>query len=118
MKRRRRSARYDTPVTILTRETIQDPVFRTESEGWVEGVTFLAEVEDMLPSRAERVADGVELAKRPARIRTHFRTDIGTADRLKIGERVLQVVAGPAELGRRETIELLAEEVSTLGAGV
>lgn len=75
----------------------------------------LAEVQDVLPSRAESVADGINIQRRPARIRTLYRDDITSDMRVKIGDRVLEIVAGPAELGRREGLEMVCEELSTQG---
>ena len=74
-----------------------------------------AQVQDVLPSRGERVADGVTLSNRPARIRMRFRSEINSDMRIVIGSRILQIVAGPAMLGRREWLELMAEEYSSAG---
>ena len=81
-------------------------------------------LQDSLPSRAERLADGINVAARPARIRMYYRDDITSAMRFVIGhyiqdiwhaERTMQIVAGPAILGRREGLEFMAEAYSTAG---
>ncbi|MFW2829880.1 phage head closure protein [Sphingomonas sp. ID0503] len=84
-------------------------------ETWEPVATVRASVQDMLPSRAERIAEGVNIAARPARIRMWYRDDVTADMRIVIGERILQIVAGPAELGNREGIEIVAEDYSTSG---
>ncbi|NVD43482.1 head-tail adaptor protein [Qipengyuania atrilutea] len=74
-----------------------------------------ADVQDMLPSRGEKLADGLNIATRPARIRILYRTDVTAAMRIVMGERVMQIVSPPAELGNREGLELMAEDYSTAG---
>jgi head-tail adaptor len=74
-----------------------------------------AEIQDMLPSRGERIADGVNIASRPARVRTRFRTDITAAMRFVDGDRVMQIISGPAEIGRREALEFMVEDYKPAG---
>ena len=88
-----------------------------------------AQVQDVLPSRAERFAEGLTIANRPARVRMRFRSDVNAGMRIVMGhnevdgtgelqwhaDRVMQIVAGPVELGRRVAIELMAEDYSTAG---
>lgn len=97
----------------------RDAVFNTPATGWMPVCEEWIEVQDMLPSRAERVAEGIDLASRPCRIRMLYRDDITSAMRVRLdddGGRILRIVSGPAELGFREGMELVAEEVSTQGA--
>ena len=82
---------------------------------WAEGDTIWAQVQDMLPSRGERIADGINVASRPARVRVRYRDDITADMRIRYGERVLEIVGEVAELGRREGLEFMAEEVKPQG---
>ncbi|MBB6191194.1 SPP1 family predicted phage head-tail adaptor [Sphingobium wenxiniae] len=84
---------------------------------WLRVAAPWAEVVDILPSRSERVAEAIDIAARPCRIRMRYRDDIDASMRVKIGGRMLKIIAGPAELGRRQGTEILAEELSTMGAG-
>lgn len=72
-------------------------------------------IRDMLPSRGERLADGINVTTRPARIRMRYRDDVSTEMRIVAGDRILQIVAGPAELGRRQWMEFVAEEYRPAG---
>lgn len=110
-----RRRRLNTLVTILINAPVQDAAYGTETNNWVRLRDTYAEVQDMIPSRAERVMEGVNLSNRPTRVRMDFCTDVTSAMRLRIGGRMLQIVGGPAELGFHEGIEILAEEVSTQG---
>ena len=87
------------------------------SGAWEPVVTVWANVQDALPSRGERLADGINISSRPARIRIRFRTDITADMRIIYGDRVMQIVGPPAELGRREGLEMMAVEESSPGGG-
>lgn len=83
-----------------------------------------ASVRDMLPSRGERLAEGLNIASRPARVRIRYRKGVTPDMRFAllkkqgnawVVERVMQIVAGPAELGRREAMEFMVEEYRPAG---
>lgn len=88
-----------------------------------------AEVQDMLPSRGERLADGINVASRPARVRIRYRTDLAASMRVLVGrrlrdgdgnsywqtDRVAEIVTVPAELGWRERLEFMIEDYSSAG---
>lgn len=76
-----------------------------------------AEVQDVLPSRAERLADGLNVASRPSRIRMRYREDVTAAMRFIVRGRIMQIVAGPAVLGNREGLEFMAEDYTSAGSG-
>lgn len=97
---------------------VVDPAYGPQPSTWEEVDTVWANVQDVLPSRSESVAAGIRIAARPARIRIRYRDDITSDMRIVLldrGNRVMQIVAGPAELGNREGIELMATEYSTSG---
>ena len=119
MSDRRRSIiqaeKLDTEIVILRRTVAQEDVYGTSDETWFDHDTVWADVQDMLPSRAERIGEGINIARRPCRIRLRWRDDITADMRIRIGSRELRIVTMPAELGRREGIELVAEELTTEG---
>lgn len=92
---------------------------KTDWENFLTGIR--AEVQDVLPSRAESVdADAINTARRPARIRMWRRPGISSEMRILVLSpedmvtRVMRIIAGPAFIGeRREGIELMAEEISS-----
>ena len=109
------SFKRDTEIVFQQRTLAQESVYGTGNYTWADFATELADVQDILPSRAENLADGINIQRRPTRIRTLFRDDITSDMRVKIGMRTLQIVAGPAELGRRDGLEMICEEYSTEG---
>lgn len=109
-------SRLDTRIRIERKVVTPDPLYGTETVTWVEFATVWAEVQDVLPSRAERMADSIVIANRPARVRMRYIAGISADMRVIIGDRVLQIVSGPAEIGRRKGIEIIAEQHSSEGA--
>ena len=85
------------------------------SGSWILVAEVWANVRDMLPSRGERLADGVNVAARPSRVRIRFRDDVTSEMRFVLGERIMQIVSGPAELGWREGLEFVVEEYRPAG---
>lgn len=110
------ASKLDTRIRIERKVVTPDPLYGTETVTWTEFATVWAEVQDVLPSRAERLADSIVIANRPARIRMRHLAGITADMRVIIGTRILQIVSGPADIGRREGIEIITEEHSSDGA--
>ncbi len=78
-----------------------------------------ANVQDVMPSRDERVAEGgLAINSRRTRIRMRWRADITSAMRVTVhadSDLVMQIVGGPADIGmgRKREIEIMAEKIST-----
>jgi SPP1 family predicted phage head-tail adaptor len=102
-------------VQILARVATQEEEFGTDAIEWPVLDTVWAEVQDVLPSKSEKLAEGINIARQPARIRMRYRTDISSEQRLMVRGKVMQIVSGPAVLGDKKYIELIAESASTLG---
>ena len=106
-------------IRLEAKSTVIDADYGTQTITWTPFATVRAQVQDVLPSRAESQAEGIRIAERPARIR--FRYIAGVTSDMRVilvdrADRVMQIIAGPAEMGRREGIELVAENYSTSGA--
>lgn len=79
-----------------------------------------ASIVDMLPSRGERLADGLNVATRPSRVRMRFRTDVDASMRLVdvtdgVDGRVMQIITPPATIMNRTGVEFMVEDYSTAG---
>lgn len=109
------AGKLDRRVTIQQRTETQDTTYGTISVAWTTLATVWAEVQDMIPSRAERMAEGVSIARRPCRVRMRYRSDVDSTMRLSVDGRQMRIIAGPAELGRRDGIELVCESLTTEG---
>jgi len=111
------------PGKLNKRIQIERPVANTAFKGagsgqWeAVGKPVWAEVEDMLPSRGERLAGGINVATRPARVRMRYRAGITPDMRFVMGARVMPIVAGPAEIDGGDGLEFMVEDYSTAGSG-
>ena len=110
------ASKLDTRIRIERKVVTHDPQYGTEQVTWTEFACVWAEVKDILPSRAERMANQIQIARRPARIRIRYLAGITPDMRVIIAGRVHQIIAGPSILGRCEAIELMVEEHSSEGA--
>jgi head-tail adaptor len=111
------AGRLNRRIEILARSSGRDSTYGTPTGEWAVAATVWAEVQDVLPSRADRVAEEIALSKRPARVRMRWREDVSMNNRLRLvgSARTMRIVAGPAMLGNREGLELMVEEMSTSG---
>lgn len=108
----------DTFITFEARQTTQDPVYGTTIEDtWIKHCDAWAEVQDVLPSRAENMDQSIAIQRRPARVRIDYLDglDVTSSMRINIDGRFLRIVAGPAMKGQRKEWEMMAEELSTEG---
>lgn len=122
------------PPRLDRRIRIERPVADAALDGagsgsWALVAETAAEIQDMLPSRGERVADGITVSERPARVRIRYRDGITAAMRVLLGhnvpgvngqaewqtERVAEIVTEPAELGRRQWSEFVIQQYSAPG---
>jgi len=69
-------------------------------------------IEDARPSRADRLADGFEISRRPAKVEMRYRMDVLPGMRLVEADtgRARKIIAGPAELERGQTVEFMVED--------
>lgn len=106
----------DRRITIQQKTVTQDPDYGTEVTSWTTFASRIAaQVQDALPSKSESVQQGVRVATRPARVRIRYRSGITSDMRVVVHgatDRTMQIVGGPAEIGRREWTELVCEEYS------
>ena len=109
-------------ITLLSRHVMQESVFGTDTITWPPFAEVWADVEDILPSRAERISPGIDLASKPCLIRMRFLAGVTADMRIRYGTRILQIIGGPAvmrdDAGRVVGLELMAVEVSTQGDGI
>jgi head-tail adaptor len=94
----------------LERKVVSKKFGTAGAEAWELVEEIWVGIQDKLPSRGEDLEGGFTTSKRPARIRMYWRDDIDPSMRLVLGDRIMQIVAGPAELGRRGGTELMVED--------
>lgn len=106
-------------IELQSKQEVVDPIYGPQPVGWVTVATIWAEIQDALPSKSETVIEGALVAHRRTRIRTRYRKDIDASMRIveKGGlGRIWRIVGGPAVIGNREGIEVLAEDYSIGGS--
>lgn len=108
----------DRRIRIEQQGTTTDATYGPQPGSWTTYATLWATVQEALPSRGERLAEGVRIAERPARVRTRYVEGITSAMRivyLDRGNRVMKILTPPVELGRRQGLEFMAADYSTSG---
>jgi head-tail adaptor len=120
-----RGGKLDRRITIQVSIPVDDGSgYGTTSPGWATfsgAARIAAEIQDVLPSKSEGVADEIRIGIIPARVRIRYLSGITSAMRILIHDgaidRVARITAGPAEMGRRRGIEFMIAEFSTQGDG-
>lgn len=105
----------DRRITFERRVEAQGGAYNRKTIEWVPFATVWAQVQDVLPSRAESIDQDLAIARRPARVRCRWRSDLTGDMRIIFGDRILRIASGPVEMGRREGLEMMAEEWTTEG---
>lgn len=101
---------------LVIERPVPNPALNGAGKGtWVPVSGAWAEVQDVLPSRGEKVEGGINMAARPARVRMNYRADVTPDMRFVMGSRVMNIVSGPAELGFKEEIEFMVEDFNISG---
>ena len=106
----------DTRIRIERKLVTRDPQYGTEQVTWGQFAYVWAEVKDILPSKAERLADSIQIGRKPARIRIRYLAGLAADMRIIIDNRIHQIISGPVTLGRRDAMEIMVEEHSSVGA--
>jgi head-tail adaptor len=109
-------------VEIRQRTRAQSTTDGSYTDTWTTLATVWAEVQDILAGKAERIANDIDMSRRPSRVRFYWREDVTTEMRFRVlgrstGEatRDMRIISGPAELGFRDRVEFIAEDVTTEG---
>jgi SPP1 family predicted phage head-tail adaptor len=103
----------DTKVTIERKTADQDPDYGTPIEAWTPVASRIwANVQDVLPSRAERTTNGLQVASQQARLRIRKQHQVTPDMRVILhgrDDKVMQIIAGPALLDDRMHQEFMIE---------
>lgn len=116
-RRRDKSTTRELDSFVRIEQPVADESFDGAGSGsWLPVAEVWAGIVDILPSRGESLAEGINMNRRPARVRIRSRGDVTTAMRIVHGERIMQIVAGPADLkGRPDRQEYMVEEYRPAG---
>lgn len=108
----------DEKVTIERKTVTEDPDYGTETVSWVPVASRIwANVQDVLPKlSAESTANGLRIGVLHSRLRIRINNAIDQTMRVKLhskGDRVMQIIAGPAFLDDRIYMEFMLESTSS-----
>jgi head-tail adaptor len=109
--------RCDEQVTVEQNIGGVDPDYGSPVESWsVVADHYWANVQDILPSRAESTENGLRIGVQRTRLRIPGAGAITAKMRVKLhnrGDRVMEIIAGPALLDDRVHYEFLLESYSS-----
>lgn len=109
--------RKDETVTIERRTGATDPDYNTQIDAWeVVAAGVWANVQDVLPGRAESTKNGLAIATQQTRLRISINHAITPAMRVTLhgkGDRLMQIISGPAMLDDRMHMEFMLEGYSS-----
>lgn len=115
-----RGGQLDRRITFLASALIEDEVYGPQPGEWLPAAGLAprtpAQVWDSLPGQDEAVQGGLHMADRPARIRLRYQRGITSDMRVVLHDetdRLFEITGGPAEIGRREWIELTIKAFSS-----
>lgn len=107
----------DEQVSIERLSTTKDPVYGTQIQAWLTlHDHFWANVQDVLPSRAEANGNGLAIGAKRARLRLRDAAGTDMTMRVRLHSRgnvVMQIVAGPARLEGTDFDEFAIESYSS-----
>lgn len=118
-----RGSQLDRRITLQVSIPVDDGSgYGTTTPGWVTFGTprMPAQIQDGLPSKSESASNGIRIGTFGARIRIRYLAGVTSDMRLLVhgqNDRLMRIVGGPAEIGRREWLEFMVEEYSTQGEG-
>ena len=123
-----RAGMLNREITIMVKSKAVDADYGTEIVTWVPlapdagspsvGERFRANVQDVMPSRSESVAQGLVVGRLQTRIRIRWRDDVSSDMRILLhtdgADEVFDIVAGPSEIdGKKSLIEFMCERFSS-----
>jgi SPP1 family predicted phage head-tail adaptor len=105
--------KLDSYIRFEQKQVAIDPNYGSEVITWAEYRTAWARLDDVTTRQQESTESNLRLLKRPCRVTVRYDEGIDVTMRIVIldrGDRVMQIVSKPAEIGRREGLEFMAED--------
>lgn len=99
----------DRRISIFSKSRTKESAYGSATITRVLLAVVWAERRDAPPGRAESMRQGLEQARNAVRYRFRYRSDVDSSMEIHDGDQVLQIVGGPAEIGRREWLEVTCE---------
>lgn len=107
-----RIGNLDSRVRVEQKVVSNDADYGSEVITWVKYKEAWASILDVTTKMQEETNSDLRLLKQPCRVQMRYDKNIDVTMRIVMldrDDRVLQIVSQPAEIGRREAIEFMAE---------
>lgn len=106
-----RIGKLDNYVRIEQTQITKDPDYGTEVINWIPYKTAWASILDVTTKMQESTNSDLRQLKQPTRVQMRYDATIDVTMRIVVVAtgRILNIVSQPAEIGRREAIEFMAE---------
>lgn len=106
-----RIGKLDRYVRVERKQVTQEPDYGSEVVTWVLHKNAWASILDVTTKMQESTNSDLRQLKQPTRVQMRYDSTIDVSMRLVVADtgRVLNIVSQPAELGRRDGIEFMAE---------
>jgi head-tail adaptor len=107
----------DRQLNILGRTDTRDSTYGTKAATWpVVAAGVWAKIEEVLPSRGDRLEDKLVITVHQAKVRIRWRPDFSERNRVEIDGQQMRIISGPAMAGRRrQWLDFMVEALSTEG---
>jgi SPP1 family predicted phage head-tail adaptor len=99
-------------VRVEQRSVTQDPDYGSEVVTWTKYKDAWASIHDITTKMQEETNSDLRQLKQPCRVQMRYDSGINATMRIVMldrGNRILNIVSQPAELGNRDAIEFMAE---------
>lgn len=103
---------YDRRVRIEQKQVTKDPDYGSEVVDWIKYKDAWASIQDVTTKMQESTNSDLRQLKQPCRVMMHYDSTVDATMRIVMldhNNRILNIVSQPAEIGRREAIEFMAE---------
>jgi head-tail adaptor len=106
----------DTPIRFERPVATEDSEFGGNvGSSWETVWTTWGQLSDITTRMQEETKQDLRLLKRPCRLKVRYNPNIDATMRVVVldrDDRILQIVSKPAELGRKEALEMMCEDYS------
>lgn len=110
--------KLDKFVRIEQKSVTKDPDYGSDVVAWATYKECWAQITDITTRSQESTNSDLRLLKRPCKVVVRYDDGIDSTMRVVMldrSDRVLQIISKPAELGRKEAMEFMAEDYSVNG---
>ncbi len=110
--------KLDKFIRIEQKSVTNDANYGSEVIAWVPYKECWAQINDITTRSQESTNSDLRLLKRPCKVLVRYDAGIDATMRIVMldeNDRVLQIISKPAEIGRKEAMEFMAEDYEVHG---